>query len=208
MKQQSQSSITAAMVQPDELCPHVELGVEMAGGVLFNAENPPIAVGMCRDCIDWSGVNLDSLVPLNAESTKKRNMKQQPSQSTSPTTHDHKWHPTGEAFMSNPPIYVYHCKCGELGQKQERELEMAIKGNDPDYRFCDECRKLPPPSSSVTAALSTIGDWDAVEKMIEQYIVDARLNFAQRQLLIPIRDFIFIRTTLGADWPKDTDERS
>jgi hypothetical protein len=30
---------------PDELCPHVEMGADMAGGFVFVAENPRIAVG-------------------------------------------------------------------------------------------------------------------------------------------------------------------
>jgi len=38
---------------PDEVCSHVALGVEMTGGWLFAANDPPIAVGMCHECILW-----------------------------------------------------------------------------------------------------------------------------------------------------------
>jgi len=36
---------------PDELCPHVELGEEMAGGFVFDAESPKVSVGMCEVCL-------------------------------------------------------------------------------------------------------------------------------------------------------------
>lgn len=36
---------------PDELCPHVELGEEMVGGFVFDAENPKVSVGMCALCL-------------------------------------------------------------------------------------------------------------------------------------------------------------
>lgn len=36
---------------PDELCPHVELGEEMVGGFVFDAESPKISVGMCAPCL-------------------------------------------------------------------------------------------------------------------------------------------------------------
>jgi hypothetical protein len=38
---------------PDEFCPHVEAGTEMTGGWYFAARVPPVAVGMCHDCIVW-----------------------------------------------------------------------------------------------------------------------------------------------------------
>lgn len=44
---------------PDELCKHVELGAEMTGGWYFAAHEPPIAVGMCHECILWCREHLD-----------------------------------------------------------------------------------------------------------------------------------------------------
>jgi hypothetical protein len=38
---------------PDEFCLHVEAGAEMTGGWYFAARVPPVAVGMCHDCIVW-----------------------------------------------------------------------------------------------------------------------------------------------------------
>lgn len=45
---------------PDEFCPHVEAGAEMTGGWYFAARVPPVAVGMCHDCMVWCQNNLDS----------------------------------------------------------------------------------------------------------------------------------------------------
>jgi len=44
---------------PDELCPHVELGAEMTGGWYFAVHEPPIAVGMCHECIAWCHEHFD-----------------------------------------------------------------------------------------------------------------------------------------------------
>lgn len=44
---------------PDEYCPHIqEDHTQMVGGWYFAARVPPIAVGMCRDCLDWCHDNL------------------------------------------------------------------------------------------------------------------------------------------------------
>ena len=45
---------------PDELCKHVELGVEMTGGWYFAAHEPPIVVGMFHECIVWCRTHFDS----------------------------------------------------------------------------------------------------------------------------------------------------
>lgn len=52
-------------IVPDELCPHVEIGAEMAGGVLFTTENPPIAVGMCAKCLSGSREAFETLAPID-----------------------------------------------------------------------------------------------------------------------------------------------
>ena len=45
---------------PDELCHHVEMGAaEMTGGVFFAAHEPPIAVGMCHECVVWCNSWID-----------------------------------------------------------------------------------------------------------------------------------------------------
>jgi hypothetical protein len=45
---------------PDEFCPHIEAGAEMTGGWYFTARTPPVAVGMCHDCIVWCKQNFDA----------------------------------------------------------------------------------------------------------------------------------------------------
>jgi len=40
-------------------------------------------------------------------------------------------------------------------------------------------------------------DWDELEKMLEQWILTKTSGYRVRQSLIPIRDFIFDRTTEG-----------
>jgi len=45
---------------PDEFCPHIDAGAEMTGGWYFAARVPPVAVGMCHDCIVWCKQNLES----------------------------------------------------------------------------------------------------------------------------------------------------
>jgi len=54
---------------PDELCEHVELGAEIAGGVVFTAETPIKSVGMCQLCLDWCGSNFDNPHPLSRPTT-------------------------------------------------------------------------------------------------------------------------------------------
>lgn len=49
---------------PDEFCPHVEIGTPSAGGILFNAENPPVAVEMCAECLNSCRVRFSSLAPM------------------------------------------------------------------------------------------------------------------------------------------------
>jgi len=53
---------------PDELCEHVELGAEMAGGIVFTAETPIKSVGMCQPCLDWCKSNFDDPHPLSRRS--------------------------------------------------------------------------------------------------------------------------------------------
>lgn len=48
---------------PDELCTHVQMGVEMTGGWYFAAEDPPKAVGMCHECIVWCHEHLEPGTP-------------------------------------------------------------------------------------------------------------------------------------------------
>lgn len=50
---------------PDELCPHVEIGAPVAGGVLFAAENPEVAVSMCAKCLEACRVAFPTLVPMD-----------------------------------------------------------------------------------------------------------------------------------------------
>lgn len=46
---------------PDELCPHVERGsAVMTGGWYFAARVPPVAVGMCHECVVWCKQNLST----------------------------------------------------------------------------------------------------------------------------------------------------
>ena len=45
---------------PDEYCPHIENGAEMTGGWYFAARNPPVAVGMCHNCIVWCRTHFDA----------------------------------------------------------------------------------------------------------------------------------------------------
>lgn len=45
---------------PDELCPHVQAGAEMTGGWVFAANDPPIAVGMCHNCVTWCREHLST----------------------------------------------------------------------------------------------------------------------------------------------------
>ena len=46
--------------KPDEFCPHVDAGAEMTGGWYFAARVPPVAVGMCHECIVWCKQNLST----------------------------------------------------------------------------------------------------------------------------------------------------
>jgi hypothetical protein len=39
--------------------------------------------------------------------------------------------------------------------------------------------------------------WDEVESMLEKWVQENGLTFLQKQSLIPVRDFIFDRTTEG-----------
>jgi hypothetical protein len=48
-------------------------------------------------------------------------------------------------------------------------------------------------------------DWDKLEQMLEVWVLASGLNFEQRQSLIPIRDFIFDRTTEGKPKAKEPD---
>ena len=44
----------------------------------------------------------------------------------------------------------------------------------------------------------TVNDWDIVEKMIEEWLFNGNAHsFKERQALIPLRNFIFNRTTKG-----------
>lgn len=55
------------MIVPDELCTHVEMGEQMAGGVVFAAESPPVNVGMCAFCLEWCRTELDSPQPVQSQ---------------------------------------------------------------------------------------------------------------------------------------------
>ena len=50
---------------PDELCPHVELGEEMVGGFVFDAENPKVSVGMCTLCLAICQAEFITAEPFN-----------------------------------------------------------------------------------------------------------------------------------------------
>lgn len=56
---------TSLEITPDELCEHVQLGAEMVGGFLFEAETPGITVGMCQTCLDWCVATFDNPQPID-----------------------------------------------------------------------------------------------------------------------------------------------
>jgi ferredoxin len=50
---------------PDELCPHVELGAEMVGGFVFDAESPQVSIGMCEVCLAICQAEFITAEPFN-----------------------------------------------------------------------------------------------------------------------------------------------